>query len=249
MISLFSFQLTTLQIIAIGFAALFMGMTKTGVQGVGLLAISLAAAVFGGQASTGFLLPIMIIADVFGVWYYHRHASWGYLRRMFPWTAIGVVAGVVAGNSVNDEIFRLIMAVTILASLGIMIWMERGRIEIPDTRGFVIIMGLLCGFTSMVGNLAGIVMALYLLAIRVPKNTFIGTAAWFFLMLNCFKVPFHIIFWKTITVNTFFLGLLTIPMILLGAWLGVVIIKTLKEGSFRWFVILVTLVVAAYMLM
>jgi hypothetical protein len=99
----------------------------------------------------------------------------------------------------------------------------------------------------MIGNLATSVVAIYMLTMRLPKNAFIGTTAWFFLVINWFKVPFHIFSWKTITWNTFLLDLATLPFIALGAFLGIVIVKHIRDKAYRWFIIAMTLVAAVFM--
>ena len=145
-----------------------------------MIAVPLMAIAFGGKASTGLLLTILIFADLFAVKHYHRHADWQHLKRLFPLAFFGVILGTLFGQYIDDEMFRLAMAIIIFISLGIMIWQERTHEpSVPDSFGFIIAVGLLGGFTTMVGNLAGPVMALYLLAMRFPKNEFIGTAAWF----------------------------------------------------------------------
>jgi uncharacterized protein len=224
-------------------------MAKTGVYGIGMVTVPMLAAVFGGKVSSGIMLPILVIADVMGVWYYHRHASWDHLKILFPWAAGGVVLGTVIGDSINDNTFRLIMAVVVVISVAIMIWMERDRSEnIPTNFWFGSFIGVAGGFTSMVGNLAGSVMALYFLSMRLPKNAFIGTAAWFFLVVNWFKVPFHVFVWHTISLDILWLCLCATPIIILGGYLGVVITRRLSENSYRWFIIIMTLVAAAVML-
>ena len=106
---------------------------------------------------------------------------------------MGVLIGTWLGDHINDALFMQIMAVIIFASVGLMLWLERNKSAVPDYTWFAILAGVLGGFTTMVGNLAGSVMAVYLLSMRLPKNEFIGTAAWFFLVINIFKVPFHCI--------------------------------------------------------
>ena len=225
-------------------------MAKTGVHGAGMLAVPLLATVFGGQLSSGVMLPMLVLADVIGVWYYHRHASWHHLKILFPWAAVGVVAGTVTGNYINDHIFKIVMAVTIGISLIIMLWLERLSTpdKIPKSKAFAITTGVASGFTSMVGNLAGSVMSIYLLAVRLPKNGFIGTTAWFFMVVNWFKVPFHVFAWHTIGWNTILLDLLTLPVILLGAYIGIVIVGKLSDTMYRWFIIAMTLIAAIGML-
>ena len=249
MISLFSYQLSYVELALVLSVAVFTGMSKTGVHGAGMLAVPLLANVFGGQASSGVLLPMLVMADVLGVWYYHRHASWKHLKILFPWAALGVILGTIVAKDIDDKIFKIIMASIILISVVVMLWLERGHKEdVPHQKGFAIATGILGGFTSMVGNLAGTVMAVYLLSIRLPKNIFIGTTAWFFMATNWFKVPFHVFAWHTITFNTFLLDLLALPFIVLGAFLGIMIVKRLSDKTYRWFIIVMTIIAAIFML-
>lgn len=230
--------------------AVFIGMSKTGIHGAGMIAVPLLAIVFGGQLSSGILLPILCLADVMGVWYYHRHASWYHLRKLFPWAAVGTVLGTIVGGMIDDQTFKMVMAVIIVISVVIMIWLERGqKEEIPDHKWFASFTGVAGGFTSMIGNLATSVVAIYFLTMRLPKNAFIGTTAWFFLVINWFKVPFHIFSWKTINLNTVLLDLATLPFIGLGAFLGIVIVKKIEDRAYRWFIIAMTLVAALFMLL
>jgi uncharacterized protein len=245
-VTLFSFTLTYTEIVIILCVALLTGMAKTGVHGAGMLSVPLLANVFGGQLSSGIMLPMLVLADVFGVWYYHRHASWHHLKILFPWAAVGIVVGTITGTYINDQIFKLMMSITILVSVVIMLWLERlGQPDkIPKHKSFAIATGIAGGFTSMVGNLAGSVMSVYLLSVRLPKNAFIGTTAWFFLVVNWFKVPFHVFAWHTISWNTVWFDLTLLPLIMLGAWLGIIIVKALSETMYRWFIIVMTLVAA-----
>src|SRR5882757_3483967 len=124
-------------------------MAKTGVHGAGMMSVPILANVFGGQLSSGMMLPMLVMADVLGVWYYHRHASWQHLKVLFPWAAAGVIAGTVTGTYIDDHIFKIIMAVIIFASVGIMLWLESGRQEeVPHRKWFGIVTGVAGGFTS-----------------------------------------------------------------------------------------------------
>lgn len=244
-----TFHLSYADIAIILTVALLTGMAKTGVHGAGMITVPMLAAVFGGKLSSGVMLPLLVMADVMGVWYYHRHASWVHLKILFPWSAVGVVLGTIFGQYIDDVVFKWVMAMIVFISVGIMIWLERDRTaDIPDNKIFGIATGVLGGFTSMIGNLAGPIMALYLLLMRMPKNAFIGTAAWFFLVINWFKVPFHVFVWKTISWDVLLLDLMTLPIIVLGAYLGVLITRQLSEKSYRWFIISMTVAAAVFMI-
>lgn len=249
MIELFTYTLSYQTLSLLFLAAFLVGMAKTGVAGVAMFTVPLMALIFGGKVSSGLMLPILIMADLFAVKYYHRHANWGYLLKLFPSAAAGVIIATFLGNAIDDKSFMLIMSVIIFISLAIMIWMETANKElIPDYWWFAILMGTLGGITTMIGNLAGTIMALYLLSMRLPKNEFIGTAAWFFLIINVFKVPFHVYSWETITLNSFFLNVTTLPFIALGALCGIVLVKRISDKHYRWFVIVMTALAALYML-
>ncbi|MBS1489821.1 MAG: sulfite exporter TauE/SafE family protein [Bacteroidetes bacterium] len=228
--------------------ALLLGMAKTGVHGAGMLSVPLLAIAFGGKISSGMMLPMLLVADVFGVFYYHRHASFQQLKILFPGAALGVAAGSWAGSYIDDHVFRTIMAATIFISLAIMIWMELGGKEkIPDNIYFGRLAGFLGGFTSMIGNLAGTVMAVYFLSMRLSKNNFIGTTAWFFMVMNWFKVPFHVWHWHTIKSDSWGLALVLTPVILLGAFAGIELVKKMSDQTYRWFIVAMTLVAALVM--
>lgn len=235
-------------LLILGLVALLIGMAKTGVHGAGMLSVPLLATVFGGQVSSGVMLPILMMADVMGVWYYRKHASWPHLKLLFPWAAAGVIAGTVAGFFMDEIIFKAIMAVTIIISVIIMIWLEQKPHQVPTARWFGALCGMSGGFTSMIGNLAGSVMAVYFLSVRLPKNIFIGTTAWFFLVINAFKVPFHIFFWKTISWDIVFLDLMLLPMNLIGALAGIWIVRQFSDKSYRWFIMAMTVLAAFSML-
>jgi len=49
-----------------------------------MFAVPLLAIIFGGKMSAGLMLPMLIMADLFAVKYYHRHANWNYLIKLFP---------------------------------------------------------------------------------------------------------------------------------------------------------------------
>ncbi len=247
LVTFFGHNLSVGDLIIFYIVAMLVGMAKTGVQGAGLLSVPLLAIVFGGQSSTGILLPVLCVADMLGVAYYHRHADWTQLRRLFPWAALGTLIGTVVGNVINDAAFKTIMAIAILGSVAMMVFMRNEKMRAPGPAAARFV-GVLGGFTSMVGNLAGPMMAVFFLFMQLPKLVFIGTSAWFFLALNFFKIPFHVFHWKTINLNTFYMTLTAVPVVVAGAGLGVLIVRNLSERFYRQFIIVMTILAAILML-
>ncbi|MBO9683531.1 MAG: sulfite exporter TauE/SafE family protein [Flavisolibacter sp.] len=223
-------------------AAFVIGLSKAGLKGIDLVNIAIMAIVFGGKASTGIVLPLLCLADVFAVIYYHRHAQWKQFWKLIPWIIIGILIGVYTGRELNETIFRKVMAVIIIVSVMIMLWTEiRKTIRLPSNRLFAATMGSIAGFTSMLGNLAGAYSNLYFLAMRMPKNNFIGTAAWLFLIINFLKLPFQIIYWKNIDLSSLQTDLILLPAMVLGFLCGIKIVAKIKDESYRKIVIALTL--------
>jgi uncharacterized protein len=235
-----SFSFYDIAILAM--AALFVGMAKTGIYGLGTLVPPILAAVFGGKASAGLLLPMLSMADIFAVIYYNRHASWHHLWKLFPFAAIGVFIAIYVGEVINDHTFKIIMGVLILTGIPIMIWREYQKNANPLQGNWWTggIFGTTGGFSTMIGNTAGPIMNLYLLSMHLPKNVLIGTGAWFFLIINLFKIPFHVFVWETISWPSITINFMLWPVVLLGGFLGVRIVRIIPEKPFRWLIIIMT---------
>ena len=225
-------------------SALLVGFSKTGIGGVVMIAIPILAAAFGGKLSTGVILPMLLVGDVLAVTYYHRHADWPGIRRLLPWTVIGLLSGILVGNLINDRQFTVLIAVSVLICLAVLIVLElrAGNVRVPDGMWFYALIGLAAGFTTMIGNVAGPIFSVYLLARRYEKQGFLGTSAWFFFLINLIKLPLQIFFWGNISLQTGLIGLAMIPAVLIGAVLGVLVIKRIPEKPFRWLVIGMTAV-------
>ena len=230
-------------------ASFILGMSKSGLKGMGIVIVTLMALVHGAKASTGILLPLLIFADILAVSYYNRHAQWKYLLKFLPWMITGVVLGALVGKALPEAIFKRGMSIIILVSVIIMIaWERYDTNRIPDKLWFLSSMGLSAGFTTMIGNLAGAFSNIFFLATRIPKNEFIGTAAWLYFIVNLFKLPFHIISWKTVNMNSLIIDLKLIPAIMVGFLVGVKIVKKFENNQYRKFILIMTAIGAIVML-
>lgn len=236
-----SYHLSTTQWIAVFFAVFLLGLAKSGIKGIGIIIVVIMALVFGEKASTGVLLTLLISADILAVIYYNRHAQWHFIIKLMPWMVIGVLVGVWMGNDISEDLFKKMMAVIIIGSVILMFYFENKKsIAIPNNLWFSSSAGFLSGFSTMIGNLAGPISNIYFLAMRLPKNEFIGTAAWMFFIINVFKLPFHILVWKTINKETLVLNSVMIPVLIIGFYLGVRIVKMISNINYRRFILIAT---------
>ncbi|HEV7334156.1 MAG TPA: sulfite exporter TauE/SafE family protein [Flavisolibacter sp.] len=243
------FEATVLNWFLILLAAFIIGLSKAGIKGIDMMNVTIMALVFGGKASTGIVLPLLCVADILAVRYYHRHAQWNHFRRLMPWMVIGILIGVFVGKDLDEAIFKTIMAVIIILTVLSMLFFElRKRQTVPHHIAFVGTMGLISGFTTMLGNLAGAFSNIYFLAMRLSKNDFIGTAAWVFLVINLFKLPFQVVYWKNIGPETLWIDLLLLPALLLGFFTGIKVVAKIRDASYRKVVIVLTLLGALVIL-
>ena len=233
--------------ILISLASFIIGLSKAGLKGIDMMNVTIMAIVFGGKASTGIVLPLLCVADIFAVIYYNRHAEWKHFWKLVPWMFLGILIGVYVGKDLDEALFRRIMAVIIVLTIIIVIWMEvRKDFVMPQNWVFGGTMGLISGFTTMLGNLAGAFSNIYFLAMRMPKNNFIGTAAWVFLVVNLFKLPFQVFSWGNINGQTLKTDLYLVPALLAGFWIGVKIVSKIHDDNYRKFVIVLTLIGAVF---
>jgi hypothetical protein len=244
-----SYHLSTLQWIAICFAVFLLGLSKSGIKGIGIVLVIILAFVFGEKASTGILLPMLICADIMAVIYYNRHANWNYIGKLMPWMVIGVLVGVWLGSLISEVLFKRAMAIIIIVSVLIMFYSEhRPAANIPSNPIFSISAGFFSGFSTMIGNLAGPITNVYFLAMRLPKNEFIGTTAWLFFIINVFKLPFHFLVWKTVTKETLALNAVLFPVIVISFFSGIWIVKQLSNINYRRLILIITASGGAFML-
>ncbi|MBI4622170.1 MAG: sulfite exporter TauE/SafE family protein [Verrucomicrobia bacterium] len=234
--------------------AFLIGLSKTGIVGIGIFSVGMFALVFPSRESVGVVLPILITADIVAVAAYRRHAVWSHLWRLFPWAALGIVLGYLAMGRIDDhQVARLIGAILIVLSIW-QVWCRRTTARsateperVPDSLWFVALVGIAAGFATMVANAAGPIMILYLLAMRLPKMEFIGTGAWYFLILNVFKVPFS---WDLGIVNaaSFVLDLTLAPFAIGGALFGRRVLQHINQALFEDLALLFTAAAAIRLL-
>lgn len=225
---------------------IIVGMSKTGIQGIMTLAIPVMALVFGSRESTGVILPMLCFADLIAVIYYRRQAEWKYILKLLPTAVAGFFLAILVDGIIDKNMFGKLMALCIFAGFLVMFITRKNTLE-ENQKLFskwwcAALFGVLGGFTTMIGNAAGPIMAVYLLSMKLPKYAFVGTSAWFFLIVNYLKIPLQVFAWNNITPQTLLLDVIAIPSIFLGAFLGVLFVKRLPEKSYRGFIIFMTLV-------
>ena len=280
------FFASPLQVCALYFCALLIGMAKTGIQGVVMMSVPLMAVAFGAKESTGVILPMLCMADVIAVVYYKRDVDLKCVLRLLPSAVAGLFVAVAVDSFIPERQFKHLMAFCIFIGLATMVlpeirkfWRKRkacfgcrgrgngstagggsvaavpreavresesvgkeARPAFMDKWWYSVFFGVMGGFTTMIGNAAGGVMSVYLLSMRFDKLAFVGTNAWFFLIINYSKLPLQIFAWDNISAKTLLVDLTALPFIFFGAFVGIWLVKRIPERWYRLLIMAMTFV-------
>ena len=230
-------ELAPIEWLLVAIGAMGIGVAKAGFPGISYVYIITFALLFGAREGAGIVLPMLVVGDVLAVATFKRHANWHYIRQMLPPACLGVIAGATSMWLIRDDgvftplIGWIVVALTVMQLLNL--WRPAIFAGAPHTPVFAWGMGLLAGWTSMLANGAGPIIALFGLAVRLPKFEFVGTSAWFFLVVNVFKLPFS---WGLglIGDSSLSLNLVLVPAIglgmLVGRWLTHVVPQRLFDA-------------------
>jgi uncharacterized protein len=215
-------------------AALLIGISKTGIGGLGMLSVVIFAQIMPARQATGLVLPLLCFGDLVAALYYRQHAKWRHVWRLLPWTAAGVVIGYYTLGRVTDREAQRMIGGIVLSLIALHVVRRRGaaRHETEHGMWFAPTIGVLAGFTTLIANAAGPLMAIYLLAMRLPKMDYVGTGAVFFLVMNLFKVPFMVNL-DLITVDSFKMNLLLALPVFTGALVGRKILMKIDQKVFE----------------
>ncbi|MHB1460386.1 MAG: sulfite exporter TauE/SafE family protein [Armatimonadota bacterium] len=225
----------------VGFiAAMLIGVSKTSVPGIGMLAVPLLAYIFGGRMSVGVMLPMLIFADIWAVSWYRQHTQWDAIVRLLPSVLLGLIVGgaylaLVAQRSNGTHSMNVTIAVMVLAML-VLSYFKSYK---PHHGVGKVVTGVLAGFTTTVSNAAGSIMAIYLTACGMSKDQFVGTSAWYFFIVNVSKVPILIGLslanskYPFMTGNSLMFNLYCIPAILIGVWAGRWLLPRIPQTGFN----------------
>ncbi len=230
-------------------AALVVGLSKTGLPGIGILVVPLMAFVFGGRLSVGATLPMLICGDVFAVLWYRQHARWDKLSELIPWVLVGIAAGTgllwytgVQGS--QTDWLNVIIGVLVIAMLGLSLARMRwGDRLVPTTRAGVGGTGALAGFSTTASNAAGPIMSIYLTGMGLDKHQFMGTTAWYFFIFNLTKLPIYLVLSLVlpskpmVSPDTLAFDLAVVPIIVLSAFAGKLLLPRISQNVFNLLVL------------
>lgn len=225
-------------------AALLVGFSKTGLPGLVILIVPMLAAVFPAKLSVGALVPMLLLGDIFAILRYRQYTQWRKLLRLLPFVFIGMIPARFVLASIPDEPFKLVLGMLVL--LLVLMELARRRYNwerMPRSLVFAATMGMLAGFATTMGNVAGPIMSVYLLSMGLGKHEFIGTGAWFYPIVNVTKIPIYAQL-GMITAETLRFDLISAPLIIMGALLGIITLPKIPQNVFAGLIFVLATIAA-----
>lgn len=215
--------------------ATLVGVSKTGVPGLGILVVPLMVLVVGdARLSAAWLLPVLCIADVFAIFYWRRHAAATKLFTLAPWVLVGMAGGAIALGW-NERVLRPIIGTVVMLMLIAYLYRRaRPNAGVGSTHAGPY--GIAAGFATTVANAAGPVMNIYLLRKRLPKEEFVAMGAWFFFVVNLSKVPIYA-YHGLFTLQSLTFGAMTAPAVFAGSLTGRWLVNRIPARVFELLVV------------
>ncbi len=232
------------QVTSIAVFALLVGFERAGLRTAVLPVVPLVVESFGAVNALGYMIPLLITADIFSVTYYRKHAEKKELIRLLPFAAAGIIFAMLIGEKISPDTFKKIIGALIIISLLIIFIdykISNKKITGKSYKKTGPLFSTATGFSSMLGGSGGPIISTYFLLSDINKNAFIGTTAWFFFFVNLLKLPLYLFVWKNIHFYSLLADILLLPLVAAGIITGILIVKKINEKVFRIFIFMATL--------
>lgn len=228
--------------------AFSVGVSKTGVPGLGIVSVVIFTLLLPTKFSVGAALLVLICADLLAVAVHRKSGDLKQVARLLPWSVVGIALGALFLNKIDDRLLKPVLGGVLFAICLLGIWRSQQK-DAPRVPAWAApLTGLAAGFTTMIANAAGPVTTLYLLAMRLPKEAFLGTAAVYFFLINWIKVPFAIFLSHNIDLDSVRFAVLLFPFAILGGLAGKPLASRISQQRFEQLALALTALGSLWML-
>lgn len=218
--------------------AFLIGLSKAGfATGLGMLTTPLLATAVSPRLAIGIILPLLVFADFSTLYAFWR--KWN--LRLIAWPLNGSLAGVALAMAVVASISERLLRVSIGATALVLtvllvvrnVWYPQ-RVYRPSAWEGVVV-GAFAGFSSTISHGAGPIMAIWFMAQKLDKRSYVASNALFFTVLNLVKVPPYVAA-GLITRETLALDIRYVALIPAGVLVGWIANRALPQKAFDYLV-------------
>ncbi|MDO8876082.1 MAG: sulfite exporter TauE/SafE family protein [Pseudolabrys sp.] len=226
-------------------AVIALGLSKGGFAGVGQMATPMLALVMPPLEAAAIFLPIMIVQDANAVWVYRKDWNRRVVAIVIPGAIVGIGAAWLLAAYISDAAVRIFIGVTTIAFVAYsVIGMLRVPRE-PKQPGVPagVFWGALSGFTSTICQAGGPPYQMYVLGLKLPKMTYVGTTAVFFAIVNALKVvPYFAL--GQFTGSGIGTSLVLLPLAIAANFLGFWLVRITPQEIFYKITLVIMLLIA-----
>lgn len=213
------------------------GLSKLGIPAA-LVFSPILAGVYGGKASAGIIIIPVIVSDLIVMYIYRKNVDKKVLIKILPLTILGIIAAVIFGNNISDELFKRSMGIIIFI-IGVLTLLKNFKIDFSKLS---FLFGFLGGIAAFIGNVSGPMMSIYLLNIEMDREKFLGTRTWFYFIINLIKVTLYVLVLKNIQIETFKLTSIAVPFVFVEVFLGKYFIEKMNQNMFEKFILIISMI-------
>ena len=240
------------EIILFAIVGILVGLSKGGLGGPVPVAMTVPLMTFiiDPQIAVALVLPLLIFADIFALYFYWRQWDRHLIALMMVPGLIGVVVGALVLNAIDAATLKRVIGGLTLLALAFKIASDRfGSLAYQPRTWHGYFAGWASGFGSTLANVGAPPFTAYLLL--QPKMTprrFVGTTTLFFAVMNLTKVPGFIalgLFDYDRLLSIAWVFLLIPPAVMVARYL----IDRINEQTFELLMMIPLAVLSVYLLL
>lgn len=235
------------EILIFAIVGVLVGMSKGGLGGPVPVALTvpLLTQVIEPQVAVGIVLPLLMFADLFALYFYWKEWDKKYILLMLIPGLIGVIFGTFILKDIDAlTLKRLIGGFTLIAVSFKIVSDRLKSIQYQPRNWHGWLAGWASGFGSALANVGAPPFTAYmLLQPKMTPRSFVGTTTLFFAIINLTKLPGFIGF-GILDINQFLRiawVLIIIPFAIYGArW----VITRIDQTTFEWIMMIPLLILS-----
>jgi uncharacterized protein len=228
------------------------GLAKGGFTGLGALGTPLMALGMRDPVrAAAILLPILIAQDVVGVTAFRRTWSGRILAIMLPGAVVGIGLGYLLAATISEAAVMAVLGVISILFGAYRLWADHGgRISAAiDSPAWVgTLFGIATGFTSQIAHAGGPPFQMWVMPRKLDRDTFVGTSAIFFAVVNWIKVPAYAALGQFTLANAAATVIL-LPVAVLSSLAGVKLVRKVPMQRFYAIVYWLMIIAGAKLLL
>ena len=172
-------------------AVILLGLGKSGLSGLGALAVPLMTLTVPPLQAAAITLPILIVQDWVGVYAFRREFDRRNLAILVPASLLGVLIAYLFAAKVSESAVKLLIGLVSLGFVAVTLIRDRLTGDKPTRAAIApgVFWGALAGFSSFVSHSGGPPFLVYTVPQKMPTAVYAGTSALFFALVNLMKVP------------------------------------------------------------